>query len=90
MPSIHRPEYREFLKRLKAARRAAGMTQTEAAKALGKPQSFVSKCESGERRLDVIELDELARLYRKRLSYFLPGPRRTRPSLRRRKRKPSS
>ena len=37
------------------ARREAGVTQLELSRALGKPQSFVSKYESGERRLDVIE-----------------------------------
>ena len=37
------------------ARREAGVTQMELSRALGKPQSFVSKYESGERRLDVIE-----------------------------------
>ena len=37
------------------ARREAGVTQMELSRALGKPQSFVSKYESGERRLDVVE-----------------------------------
>lgn len=40
---------------LRRARIAAGVTQVEAAKRLGRPQSFVSKCESGERRVDVAE-----------------------------------
>jgi hypothetical protein len=35
------------------------------------PQSLVSKGESGERRVDVVELMEFARLYRKDLSYFV-------------------
>ncbi|MBI2816309.1 MAG: helix-turn-helix transcriptional regulator [Acidobacteria bacterium] len=38
---------------------------------LGRPQSFLSKVESGERRLDVIELQELARLYKKHLMFFV-------------------
>lgn len=42
------------------AREAAGLTQTEVARRLGKPQSFVSKYERGERRLDVTEFVELA------------------------------
>ncbi len=37
------------------ARREAGVTQMELSRILGKPQSFVSKYESGERRLDVVE-----------------------------------
>lgn len=40
---------------LVAARHAAGLTQAELAEALGRPQSFVSKYEQGERRLDVVE-----------------------------------
>jgi len=39
-------------------RKKAGLTQTELSAALGKPQSFVSKVESGERRLDLVELVE--------------------------------
>lgn len=72
MTSIHSPQYVQFLRRLKAARLEAGLTQADAAKAVGKPQSFVSKCESGERRVDIIELDDLARVYHKPLGYFLP------------------
>jgi transcriptional regulator with XRE-family HTH domain len=37
------------------ARVAAGVTQIELAERLGRPQSFVSKVEGGDRRLDVIE-----------------------------------
>ena len=63
--------YRLFLKRLREARQAAGLTQAEVAKKLRRPQSYVSKCESGERRVDVVELAEFARLYRKGLPYFV-------------------
>jgi transcriptional regulator with XRE-family HTH domain len=48
-------EHRALRGHLVAARRKAGLTQVEAAKRLGKPQSFVAKYEGGERRLDVIE-----------------------------------
>ncbi len=46
---------------LKAVRTGAGLTQAEMAKKLGQPQSFVSKYESGERRLDVLELRQVCR-----------------------------
>lgn len=63
--------YRLFLTRLREARRVAGLTQAEVAAKLRRPQSFVSKCESGERRVDVVELTEFARLYEKDLEFFV-------------------
>ncbi len=63
--------YKLFLRRLREARLAAGLTQVQVADKLHQPQSFVSKCESGERRVDVVELMEFARLYRKELSDFV-------------------
>ncbi len=71
MASILRAEYRKFLKRLKAARMEAGLTQEEVAKLLGKAQSFISKAESGERRVDVVELRHFAEIYQKPVTYFL-------------------
>ena len=68
------PRYRAFLERLRSARHGAGLTQQEVAAKLGKPQSFVSKCESGERRVDVVELERFAEIYGKAVSYFLPTP----------------
>ena len=47
--------YESLQKALVEARQSKGLTQTEIATRLGKPQSFVSKYESGERRLDVVE-----------------------------------
>ena len=44
---------------LRSIRKEAGMSQQELADRLRRPQSFVSKYESGERRLDIIELLEI-------------------------------
>lgn len=55
-----RSEYRECLAVLKAARAAAGVSQAELARRLGKPQSWVDKCESGQRRVDFVELIRIA------------------------------
>ena len=68
------PDYDQFLKRLRAARSKAGLTQTEAARRIGKPQSYVSKCESGERRVDVVELKAFARIYGVPLKFFDTTP----------------
>lgn len=54
--SVFSKEYSVFLQRLRSARRRAGMTQQQLAEATGQTQSFVSKCERGERRVDVVEL----------------------------------
>ena len=71
MSTVHSPRYRQFLKKLRAARLDAGLTQQQVARALRKPQSFVSKCESGERRVDVVELERFAKVYGKGLEDFL-------------------
>ncbi len=52
-----------MLQRLRDARIAANLRQIEVAEALGKPQSYVSKVENGERRIDPIELKAFARVY---------------------------
>ncbi len=70
--SVHSERYKHLLKRLKKARLEAGLTQVQVAEALRQPQSFVSKCESGERRVDAVELDRFAELYGKPVSFFLP------------------
>ncbi len=56
---------------MRKARLEAGLTQVQVAKKLGHHQSYVSKIESGERRVDVIELNKFAKLYGKSVNYFL-------------------
>jgi len=63
--------YRNFLARLVEARKQAGLTQVEVAKRLGKARSFISKCELGERRVDFVELRQLAKIYEKDLRFFI-------------------
>lgn len=66
-------EMKLLAKRLREARVASGLSQSEAAEKLKKPQSFVSRCESGTRRIDVFELDAFARLYGKPITHFIGG-----------------
>ncbi len=61
--SLFSEEYDRFLRLLRDARTNAGMTQDEAARMLGRPQSLVSKCESGERRVDIVEFVGFCRVY---------------------------
>jgi DNA-binding transcriptional regulator YiaG len=58
--SLYSAEYQRLCALLVRLRRDAGLTQVRVAESLGVPQSFVSKYESGQRRLDVIELDHIA------------------------------
>lgn len=73
MGSTQSKRYREFLSRLRRAREGAGMTQAQAAAVLGKPQSFISRCETGERRVDVIEFEDFLRIYGARPRDLLRG-----------------
>jgi len=58
--SVHTGSYKVLRERLVAARHAAGLTQIELAKKLGRSQSFVAKYEGGERRIDLVEFLEIA------------------------------
>ena len=69
--SIFSKDYQIAIERLKKARREAGLNQVQVAKKLNKPQSYVSKIECGERRIDIAELKVLAAIYKKPVSFFL-------------------
>ncbi len=61
--SIHSPEYALFLRVFREARKRAGLTQIDLAHRVGQTQSFISKCERGERRIDVVELRAFCRVF---------------------------
>ncbi|HCQ92009.1 MAG TPA: hypothetical protein DIU16_01405 [Candidatus Vogelbacteria bacterium] len=69
--SIRTKEYQNFALKLKNARLEAGFTQVEAAKKLKRPQSYISKSEAGEQRLDIVEIRKFAALYKKEVGYFI-------------------
>jgi len=71
MSTIDQAEYQMMVERLRQAREKAGMTQGEVAEELGKPQSFVSKVENGNRRIDPVELCYFAELYGMPIGWFL-------------------
>lgn len=62
MKSNFTEEYETFRTALIKARKDKEFTQSNVAEQLGKPQSFVSKYESGERRLDVVEFCMIAKI----------------------------
>lgn len=69
--SIYTAEYQKVLKKLKEARNKSSFTQVEISQKLKKPQSYISKIERGERRIDIAELSILAKIYKKSLDYFV-------------------
>lgn len=69
--SIHTDERAVFVKRLKKARLEAELTQADVAKKLSCSQSWVSKIELGELRVEAIWLNRIAKLYGKPLTYFV-------------------
>ena len=73
--AVYDAEYRFLIGRVREARIEAGLTQSAVASALGRPLSFVSKCELGERRIDPIDLERFAELYKKPFQYFFPPKR---------------
>jgi len=62
LKSVHSDRYNRFLKLVIDARKRAELTQQELADKLKKPQSYISKYERGERRLDVIEFLEISQI----------------------------
>jgi len=69
--SIYLKEYQNVVKRLKEARFEAGLKQADVAKKLGKPQSYISKIERGERRVDIAEVKLFAKVYQKPIDFFV-------------------
>ena len=69
--SVYTKEYKSIIERLKKGRIEAGLAQQAVADKLGKPQSYISKIESREIRLDVAEIKKFAVIYKKDVSFFI-------------------
>ena len=69
--AIYTKDHNAIVERLKKARFESGLGQVEASKKLGKTQSYLSKIESGQRRFDVLQLKEFAKIYKKPLDFFI-------------------
>jgi transcriptional regulator with XRE-family HTH domain len=69
--TIKTKEYARFIERLRKARSEAGFKQIDVAKMVRRPQSYISRVESGEYRLDILEVKRLAGIYGKSIEYFL-------------------
>lgn len=69
--SISSSKQTTFLRLMRLIRQEAGLRQIDVAERLKQPQSFVSKYESGERRLDLLELELVCRACETDLSNFV-------------------
>lgn len=69
--AIYSEEHKRLVERLIKAREEAELGQEEVARRLGRTQSYISKLESGQRRIDLIQLKGFAQIYKKPLTYFL-------------------
>ena len=69
--TIYSEDHKHIVAQLKKARKLAGLNQNQVAELLNVNQSFVSKIESGQYRIDVVQLKQFARIYKKSLNYFI-------------------
>lgn len=69
--TIYTKDHKFIIEQLKKARIEAGFDQEKAAELLGKTQSYISKIEAGQRRIDIVQLKEFSKTYKKPLDYFI-------------------
>ncbi len=69
--AIYSKDHKYIVEQLKKARKEASLEQAEVAKLLGKTQSHISKVEAGQRRIDIVQLKEFARIYKKDINFFI-------------------
>jgi len=69
--TIYSKEHKYLVKQLRRARLEVGLDQNEVARLLNVTQSYVSKLESGQRRIDTVQLKKFAKIYSKDILYFL-------------------
>lgn len=68
---IFSEKHKYLVERLKKARNDSGLDQRKVVELLKVSQSYISKVESGQRRIDVIQLKKFAQIYKKTLNYFI-------------------
>ena len=69
--TIYSKDHKILVNKLIRARKQRSLRQGDVAKLLGRTQSYVSKIEAGQRRVDIIQLKEFAKIYKKSLSFFI-------------------
>lgn len=69
--TIYSEDHIYIIEQLKRARKDMGFNQNSVAELLGKSQSYISKIETGQRRIDVVQLKKFAKIYEKNLDFFI-------------------
>ena len=69
--TIYSKEHKYIIEQLKRARKEAGLSQEQVANYLRRTQSYVSKIESGQRKIDIVQLKRFAKIYKKDINFFL-------------------
>jgi transcriptional regulator with XRE-family HTH domain len=69
--TIYSKEYKLLFRKIKKARLESGLEQNDVAKMLKKTQSYISKIEHGQIKIDIFLLKDLAKIYGKDLMYFI-------------------
>ncbi|MBI5613552.1 helix-turn-helix transcriptional regulator [Candidatus Gottesmanbacteria bacterium] len=69
--AIYTNEHKNLIEKLKSARLSAKLDQKTAAHRLNKSQSYISKMESGQRKVDLVQLKQIAQVYGKNIDYFI-------------------
>jgi len=72
--TIYSKEHKYTVEQLKKGRKEAGLTQVEVARIIHRTQSYISKIESGQRRIDLYQLIQLANVYKKEITFFIKNP----------------
>lgn len=68
---IYSEDYKYLAGQLKKSRKEAKLTQNQVAGYFGYSQSYISKVEMGQLRLDILQLKKFANLYKKDLNFFI-------------------
>lgn len=69
--SLYDSEHKDLINKLKGARAETCISQEDVAQKLGRTQSFISKLENGQIKVDALLLKQLTKIYRKDFKYFL-------------------
>ena len=69
--TIYSKKHKKIVEQIKKARHQSGFSQEQVAKKLKVTQSFISKIESGQSKIDIVQLSRLAKIYKKEINFFI-------------------